>query len=79
MDSKEEEVTPEVKLAIIAQERQMWINTRELMTMRYRVFKRIGNIDQMQATQKELEGCETALDELDKIFTELQAEEKPEK
>jgi hypothetical protein len=73
MASKDEEVTPEVKLAIIQQERQIWLNTREMMTIRYRVNKRIGNAEQLKTTEKELENCETALDELDKIFTELQA------
>jgi len=70
------EVTTETKLAIIAQERQMWLNTREMMTIRYRVNKRIGNAEQLKQTEKELENCETALDEIDKIFTELQAEKK---
>jgi hypothetical protein len=73
MASKDEEVTPEVKLAIIQQERLIWLNTREMMTIRYRVNKRIGNAEQLKTTEKELENCETALDELDKIFTELQA------
>ena len=75
MEPKDKEVTTEVKLALIAQERQMWLNTREMMTIRYRVNKRIGNAEQLNATEKELENCETALDELDKIFTELQAKE----
>ena len=72
----DQEVTTETKLALLAQERQMWLNTRELMTMRYRVAKRLSNEETMKATTKELEICEAALDELDKVFQELQEEKK---
>ena len=72
----DQEVTTETKLVLLAQERQMWLNTREVMTMRYRVAQRIKNEESMKATTKELENCEAALDELDKVFQELQSEKK---
>lgn len=71
-----EEVAPEVKLVIIQQERTLWMNTREMMSIRYRVSKRMNNKEGMESAEKELTNCETALDELQKILEELQA--KPE-
>jgi hypothetical protein len=68
----EQEITPEVRMQIVAQERQMWLNTREMFTYRHRVFKRLEDKAQMEAVEKELEKCEKALDEIDKIFTEMQ-------
>ena len=67
----QEEVTVETKKLLIQQERQMWMNTRELMTIRYRVNKRMGNEEGMKSAEKELTNCETALDELEKILAEL--------
>jgi len=71
-----EEVAPEVKLVIIQQERTLWMNTREMMSIRYRVSKRMNSKEGMESAEKELTNCETALDELQKILEELQA--KPE-
>jgi hypothetical protein len=73
----QDEVSTETKLQLVQQERQMWINTREVYTMRYRVMKRLKDEVGMENAQKELEKCETALDELDKIFVELQKSTKP--
>jgi hypothetical protein len=69
---KNEEVVPAVKMELIQQERQIWLNTRELWTIRHRVFKRLDNKEQMVTAEKELESCEKALIELDNIFLELQ-------
>ena len=68
----DEDVSNETKLTILQQERQMWLNTRELMTIRYRVNKRVDDKKAMEDITKELTKIETALDELDKMFTELQ-------
>ena len=70
----DQEVPTETKLTLLAQERQMWLNTHELMTIRYRVAKRLNNEETVKAATKELENCEAALDELDKVFQELQEE-----
>lgn len=68
----EANVTPEAKLLIFTDLRQQWINTRESLTMQYRVFKRIGDAERLKSIEKELEKCETALDELEKMFAEMQ-------
>jgi peptidoglycan hydrolase CwlO-like protein len=68
-----DEVTIETKLQLINQERQMWLSAREVMTIRYRVNKRLANTDGLKAVEKELENCEAALDELDKIISEMTA------
>lgn len=71
MEAKDQ-VTPEAKLLIFTDLRQQWINTRESLTMQYRVFKRIGDAERLKSIEKELEKCETALDELEKMFAEMQ-------
>lgn len=67
----EETVTNEIKTQLIKQERDIWANTRELWTYRHRVYKRIDNKEGMKSAETELENCEKALDELDKIMAEL--------
>jgi hypothetical protein len=67
-----DELSTETRMALLQQERQAALNTREVMTIRHRVHKRLGNQEGMDATTKELEKCETILDELDKMFQELQ-------
>jgi hypothetical protein len=69
---EQNEVTTETKMVLIQQERQLWLNTREMMTMRYRVQKRLNSKEGMETCEKELANCENALDELDKIMIELQ-------
>lgn len=68
----EAQVTPEAQLAIFTDIRQQWINTRESLTIQLRVFKRLEDKERIEALQKELIKCETALDELDKVFAEMQ-------
>ena len=68
MTKKVEEISPEIRLQIIQQEHQMWANTREMFTIRHRVYKRLNDSEGIKAAEKELEKCETALDELDKIL-----------
>ena len=70
------EVPTETKIQLIQQERQMWLNTREMMVIRHRVNKRLNNPEAMKSCEKELENCETAIDELSKILAELQDNKK---
>ena len=77
----DQEVTIEVMMVLIQQERQMWLNTREVWTMRIRVAQRLagmglGQPDEVKIAQRELERCEAALDENDKILRELQQPER---
>ncbi len=67
------ELPTQVKMATIQRERQEWLNNREVLTIRYRVNKRIDNPEGIKECQANLEKCELALDELDLIFKELQA------
>jgi hypothetical protein len=60
-----------IKLALLLQEKANWENTRTILEIRYRVNKRLGNQEQMNAVQKDLENCEAALDELSKMELEM--------
>jgi hypothetical protein len=73
---EQNEVTTETKMVLIQRERQLWLNTREMMTMRFRVQKRLNSKEGMETCEKELTNVELALDELDKILAELQSEKK---
>jgi len=63
-------ITNETRRQIINNEMQAWMNTQEVLIIRHRVNKRLGNAEQMKVVEKELENCEAALDELTKMLDE---------
>jgi len=69
-------VSKEVKLALLQQERQNWLNTYEILTIRHRVNGRLGNKAAVDECVKEMERCELALSELEKIEKELNTVDK---
>ena len=69
-----DDISNEITLDILKHEREMWMNSRQLLTIRYRVNKRLGNTEAIKAIEAELEKCEMALDELDKIGREVNPE-----
>lgn len=68
----EAQVTSEAKLSIFMDIRQQWINQREAFVIQHRVFKRLNDKEGIERAENQLTRCETALDELDKIFAEMQ-------
>lgn len=74
----DEEITLEVRRAIIEQDRNMWKNTRYQLQLRHRVQKALGATDVLEQIEKELEKCEKALDVLEIVLSELRnGEVKP--
>jgi len=74
----DEEITLEVRRAIIEQDRNMWKNTRYQLQLRHRVQKVLGATDVLEQIEKELEKCEKALDVLEIVLSELRnGEVKP--
>jgi len=67
----DEEITLEVKRALIEQESAMWRNTRYQLQLRHRVQRALGAKDIMEQIEKELEKCEKALDVLEVARAEL--------
>jgi hypothetical protein len=66
-----DDVPTEVKRALIAQDIQMWRNTRFQAESRRRTYARIGNAEQTQVQVKVLEECEAALLDLEEQLREL--------
>lgn len=67
----DQDVPTEVKRALIAQDIQLWRNTRFQAESRRRTYARIGNAEQTQAQIKVLEECEAALLDLEEQIREL--------
>ncbi len=66
------DLTNEHQLVIIEQEIFSWKTTRYQLQIRYRVQKSIGgNPEVFKEIERGLEQCEKALDELEKIKTEI--------
>lgn len=66
------EVSKDVKILIIEQERQAYENTKYQLSLRYRVTKTIGGTqEQLKSIEDEISKIEQALDALDKIKKEL--------
>ncbi len=74
MSKPENQVSKDIRILIAEQERQSWLQTREQLLMRYRVNKRLNLEELMKANLEELTKCETAIDEYDKIISELKEE-----
>jgi hypothetical protein len=67
----DQDVPTEVKRQIIAQDMQMWRNTRWQAESRRRTYARIGHAEQTQAQIKIIEECEGALMDLEAQLKEL--------
>jgi len=69
------DLAPQVKLALIQREIMEWKQLRYTMEIRHRVNKRVGAPPEtMSAVEQELERCEKALDALREMEAELQKE-----
>lgn len=66
-----------VKIDLLRAEIGMWKNSRFQQQMRHRVFKQLGNQDQLMVIEKELIGIETALDLLRQEWHALTDEPSP--
>jgi hypothetical protein len=64
-------VSKEMQVKMIEGEKQAYLNTIGLLTIRYRVAKRLDDKEAMTNCETEMGKCETALDELDKMLVEL--------
>ena len=66
------EISKEVKLIIIDQEKMGYENSKYQLSLRYRVQKAVGGTpEQLKSIEDEMARIEQALDELDKIKAEL--------
>lgn len=66
-----DDVPVEVKRQLIAQDQQMWKNTRFQAESRRRTYKRIGDTGAEAAQIEALEKCEAALMDLDEQLSAL--------
>lgn len=66
------DVPKPVKIQLIKQDVQMWLNSRWQMEMRYRVTKRIGG--ETKELEADMVKAEGALAELETMLKEVEAE-----
>jgi len=70
-----EEISVEVKKAIINQELSMWLNTRYQFEVRHRINKKIGSgAEILKNIEDELTKCEKMIDALEDELNKLENE-----
>jgi len=70
-----EEISVEVKKAIINQELSMWLNTRYQFEVRHRINKKIGSSAEiLKNIEDELTKCEKMIDALEDELNKLENE-----
>jgi hypothetical protein len=65
-------VTKEAKKFLIEDEIRRWVNTSELFSIRFKVNEKLGKNEDNEAVKKEMENCEKAILELEKMERELE-------